>query len=192
MKNEVVSRLRGWRCRTEKWHIGAPARMYLLLSGNSHGYQQRPDRLSAGVRYTPKQPPGDAHHRCGGAGAFDQRPDPVGAAVDLPDAQGQLWPDLHPGRPDHPDVPVDGLAVAAVGRLLHRSPPQAVAAAGGYGVHSGRHSDDVGGRQLPVDFAGGGLDRHRFFDLPPRSVPRGAPGFGRALRAGAIDLPGRR
>ena len=42
----------------------------------------------------------------------------------------------------------------------------------GIGVHADRHRDDVDGRQLPVDSAGGGADRYRLVDLPPGSLAR--------------------
>jgi hypothetical protein len=45
---------------------------------------------SVGVRYLAKQSAGHAHHWRSGAGTFDQRPDSVGTAVDLPDAQGKI------------------------------------------------------------------------------------------------------
>ncbi|MNF54257.1 hypothetical protein D3C84_356820 [compost metagenome] len=161
------------------------------LYGNSHGNQSPPSGHFSRVCDITEQSLGHAHHRRGGAGAFDQRPDSVRAAVDLSDAQGQLWPDLHPGRPDYLDLPAHRLAVAAVGRLLHRSPPQALSAANGHDLHPDRYSDDVSGRQFSVDPAGGGADRHRLLDLSPGSFPCGATGLGRALRSGAVDLPGR-
>ncbi|MNF80874.1 hypothetical protein D3C84_631270 [compost metagenome] len=192
VKYKVVSRLRGWRCCTEKWHIGDLPVCTPLLFGNFHGYQQCPDRFSAGVRFSSKQPFGHAHHRRGGAGAFDQRLDSVSAAVDLSNAQSQLRPDVHPGRADHPDVSTDRLAVAALGGLSHRPPSQAVATAGRDRLHLGRDCDDVGGRQLPDDPARGRVDRYRLVDLSPGSVPCGATGLGRALRVGAIDFSGGR
>ena len=163
-----------------------------LLSGNSHGYQQCSVRRWIGACSFTKQSSGHANHRRGRAGAPDQRPDSVGTAVDLSNAQGQLRPDVHPGRLDHPDVSTDRFAIAAVGRLSHRSPSQAMAIARRHCLHPGRDSDDVDGRQLSVDSAGGGADRYRLLDLSPGGFARGATGLGRAVRAGAIDLSGRR
>jgi hypothetical protein len=125
-------------------------------------------------------------------GASDQRPDPGRSAVDLSDAQGQLRAELYPGRPDHPDLPTDRLAAATLDRLPHRPVSQAVAAAGGHGLHAGRHPDAGVCRQLPGDPAGGSPGGRRLIDLPPGNLARRAPGLRRALWPGAIDLPGRR
>ena len=88
---------------------------------------------------------------------------------------------LHPGRPDHPDLPTDRLAAATLDRLLHRPSSQAVAAAGRHGVHLDRHPDAGVGRQLPGDPAW----RRRWWALARRPSTRKPPAWRAWPRAGA-------
>ena len=159
---------------------------------NPHGHPHNNKQPCQRVRRGPDQPIGHAHPRRLCARTPGQRPDPGRAAVDLPHAQGQLRPDLHPGRPDHLDLPGHRFAAAALDRFLHRSPSQAAAVASRHGLHVDRHHAAVHGRQLPDDSSGVGPDRHRLLHLSPGNLAGRAPGFGGTLRSGAVHLPGRR
>ena len=123
---------------------------------------------------------------------FAQRHDAVAGARALSHPQELLRPELQPGRPDHPGLPVHGLHAATRGRPLHRPPPATVFPDGRHRPHPDRPPADVPSLDVSRDPARRHVDRDGLVDLPSRSLPRGAHGGRRTLWARPVPVPGRR
>ena len=67
--------------------------------------------------------------------ALPKRHDPVPASGDLSPAEKLLCPQFHANRADHIDVSSHRITVAADGRALHTSPPEALLIVDWHGMH---------------------------------------------------------
>ena len=121
-----------------------------------------------------------------------QRHDAVAGARALSHPQELLRAELQPGRLDHPGLPVHGLHAATPGRPLHRPPPTTLFPDRRHRPHPGRPAVDVPSLGVSRDPARRHVDRDGLVDLPSRSLPRGAHGGRRTLRARPVPVPGRR
>ena len=125
-------------------------------------------------------------------GASAERSDAVLDPGSLSAAEGKSGAVFRADRLDYLGVSGNGVGPAAAGRALHRQAALALCVGGGDGLDrvwlgdAGPCADVRGGA------GGGGDDRTRLVDLPPRGVADRAAGCRDAARLCAIPVSGRR